>query len=170
VDPDGRESLAALAFEQDVQALLHEEISREEFHERNAARAQGALTGLSVLGEAGLARLAVRGGVGLFRGFQGARVAQFASRAVLTSHFERHGAEFGAKTAKAYLRQAQSFVRREGLDSVTRSNGDRLLYDAAKNEFAAVAKDGTIRTYFKPKRGAEYWLDQLKKTFKAVAE
>jgi pyocin large subunit-like protein len=116
---------------------------------------------LTVLGNVGLARALIRGGVAVFRGLQAARTAQFATKSLLASHFKKHGAEFGAKSAKEYLSQAQRFVRSEGLETATRANGDRLLYNASKNEFAVVTKEGTIRTYFKPDDGLRYWQEQI---------
>ncbi|MEM9558085.1 MAG: RHS repeat-associated core domain-containing protein, partial [Acidobacteriota bacterium] len=47
VDPDGRESLAAMRFEQDARAVLSGDLTSDEFMARNRARAEGALTGAS---------------------------------------------------------------------------------------------------------------------------
>ena len=48
-----------------------------------------------------------------------------------------------------------------GAQTLKRSNGDTLVYDAKTNVFAVVAKDGAPRTIFKPRDGAAYW-DQQK--------
>lgn len=42
----------------------------------------------------------------------------------------------------------------------TRSNGDRIFYNQATNEFGVVTKDGVIRTYFKPADGIDYFNNQ----------
>jgi len=78
-------------------------------------------------------------------------------------HFERDGADFGAKTVDDYVAKAHAFVAKPPSDVVTltRSNGDRLIYDAHGNVFAVVTRDGAPRTMFKPRDGQAYW-DQQK--------
>src|SRR5574341_2188349 len=68
------------------------------------------------------------------------------------SHFEKHGAEFGAKTSVEYLRGAQKLTSgvEEGVQTFVRANGDTLFYRASTNEFSAVSREVVIRTYFKP--------------------
>jgi hypothetical protein len=81
------------------------------------------------------------------------KVLRFASVALRTSHFVKHGAKFGSKTAAAYERAASSFLAgkpRPGVMQGIRSNGDVVRYNPKTNEFAIKTKDGTIRTYFKP--------------------
>ena len=75
-------------------------------------------------------------------------------------HFEKHAAEFGYKNSVEYLKGARDLVGREGVQTFTGSNGDRLFYDAARNEFAAMKPDGVLRTYFRPKNGSSYWQGQ----------
>lgn len=77
------------------------------------------------------------------------------------SHFEKHGAEFGYKTSVEYLKGARALISSESAETFTRANGDRLFYDAARNEFAAVTSDGVIRTYFRPTTAAKYWKKQI---------
>jgi hypothetical protein len=72
-------------------------------------------------------------------------------------HFEKHAAEFGYRTPVEYLRGARDLVGREGIQTFTRTNGDKLFYDAARNEFAVLKPDGVLRTYFRPQNGSEYW-------------
>ena len=72
-------------------------------------------------------------------------------------HFEKHAAEFGYRTPVEYLRGARDLVGRSGVQTFTRSNGDRLFYDAARNEFAVLKPDGVLRTYFRPQNGSAYW-------------
>ncbi|HEY2658878.1 MAG TPA: hypothetical protein VGI79_04095 [Caulobacteraceae bacterium] len=78
-------------------------------------------------------------------------------------HFERDGADFGAKSVVDYVAKAHAFVAKPPKDvlTLTRSNGDQLIYDAHGNVFAVVTKDGAPRTMFKPRDGAAYW-DQQK--------
>lgn len=78
------------------------------------------------------------------------------------THFEKHGAEFGAKNAVEYLKGANKLIKGgEGVETMVRKNGDKLFYRSATNEFAVVTKDGkTIRTYVKPDRGRDYFLEQ----------
>lgn len=73
--------------------------------------------------------------------------------------FERNGAAFGAKSLEDYVRKAQAFVANPpaGSETVTRPNGDRLIYDPKGNVFAVANKDGAPRTMFKPDDGAAYW-------------
>jgi hypothetical protein len=75
-------------------------------------------------------------------------------------HFEKHAAEFGYRTPVEYLKGARDLVSRGGVQTVTRANGDRLFYDSARNEFAVMKPDGTLRTYFRPTNGADYWKAQ----------
>ena len=75
-------------------------------------------------------------------------------------HFEKHAAEFGYRTPVEYLRGARDLVGREGVRTFTRTNGDKLFYDAARNEFAVVKPDGVLRTYFRPQDGIDYWTSQ----------
>lgn len=74
-------------------------------------------------------------------------------------HFERSGADFGAKTVDAYVAKAHAFVTRppKGAQILTRANGDRLIYDPAGNIFAVATRDGAPRTMFKPDDGSAYW-------------
>ncbi|HUP62968.1 MAG TPA: RHS repeat-associated core domain-containing protein, partial [Thermoanaerobaculia bacterium] len=108
-------------------------------------------------------------GVGL-RLARAAAAPAFASAPALQSHFVKHGAEFGVKSAGQYLQAARGFVSsagQKGVQSFARANGDRVIYRAATNEFAVVTRNNVIRTYFKPKGGTEYYVRQL---FEAVEQ
>ena len=78
-------------------------------------------------------------------------------------HFEKHAAEFGYRTPVEYLKGARDLTTRSGTRAFTRKNGDKLIYDSASNEFAILRPDGVLRTYFKPEKGFDYWLQQLAK-------
>ena len=73
------------------------------------------------------------------------------------AHFEKHAAEFGYRTPVEYLKGARDLVARPGVQTFTRTNGDKLFYDAARNEFAVLKPDGVLRTYFRPTNGSDYW-------------
>jgi pyocin large subunit-like protein len=76
--------------------------------------------------------------------------------------FERYGAEFAAADVDDYVRKAHAFVGHPpaGVQTLTRANGDTLIYDPKDNVFAVVTKAGAPRTMFKPDDGATYWATQ----------
>jgi len=76
--------------------------------------------------------------------------------------YDTNGADFGAKSAEDYLAKAAAFTGRPPRDAETikRPNGDTLIYQASTNTFAVTARDGTPRTMFKPRGGADYWAEQ----------
>jgi len=76
--------------------------------------------------------------------------------------FARDGADFGARDVDDYVAKAHAFVDSppHGVQTLTRNNGDRLLYDPKANVFAVVSRDGAPRTMFKPRDGAAYWQEQ----------
>jgi hypothetical protein len=82
-----------------------------------------------------------------------------------TYHFQRAGADLGAKTLDEFLTKVHHFVDHPPKDVqvITRSNGDRLLYDAKDNLFAVARADGAPRTIFKPTTGEAYWDEQKTK-------
>jgi pyocin large subunit-like protein len=77
--------------------------------------------------------------------------------------FEKNGAALGATSVDDYVAEAKAFVTKppKGAQTLTRPNGDRLIYDPASNRFAVATAEGTPRTLFKPREGAAYW-DQQK--------
>ena len=83
-------------------------------------------------------------------------------------HFERDGAAFGAATLDEFVRTAHAFVNSppKGALTLTRANGDRLIYDPEGNVFAVATKDGAPRTLFKPDDGMAYWEKQKAKEAK----
>jgi hypothetical protein len=79
--------------------------------------------------------------------------SNFSNQSQLSSHFKKHGSEFGFISEDEYLAGAQKFVSTEGNEGVltkVRNNGDRIIYNPITNEFAVVSDNGVIRTYFKP--------------------
>jgi len=77
-------------------------------------------------------------------------------------HYKRDGDAVGATSEDDFLTKVHAFVDNppKGVESLTRSNGDRLMYDAKANLFAVVDKQGAPRTLFKPRDGADYWKQQ----------
>ncbi|MBC6982825.1 hypothetical protein [Caulobacter sp. 17J80-11] len=78
-------------------------------------------------------------------------------------NFERNGAAVGARDYDDFLAKVHGFVRKppKGALTLTRANGDRLLYDPKSNLFAVVTRDGAPRTMFKPDDGMAYWEQQV---------
>ena len=77
-------------------------------------------------------------------------------------HFERAGADLGSKTLDDFLTKVHHFGDHPpaGTLKLTRSNGDRLLYDPKANLFAVFNREGAPRTVFKPNDGMAYWTEQ----------
>ncbi len=77
-------------------------------------------------------------------------------------HFKRDGDAVGATSEDDFLTKVHAFVDHppKGVETLSRSNGDKLMYDAKANLFAVVDKDGAPRTLFKPRDGADYWKQQ----------
>ncbi|HEY5007397.1 MAG TPA: hypothetical protein VII42_05295 [Caulobacteraceae bacterium] len=73
--------------------------------------------------------------------------------------------DFGAGTLQDFVAKAHAFTTAPPKDALTltRSNGDKLLYDPAHNIFAVVTKDGAPRTMFKPAAGRAYWDQQVQR-------
>lgn len=78
-------------------------------------------------------------------------------------HFEKNGEAVGARDYEDFLAKVHGFVRKPPRDALTltRANGDRLLYDPKSNLFAVVTRDGAPRTMFKPDDGMAYWERQV---------
>ena len=76
--------------------------------------------------------------------------------------FGKNGADFGARTETDYVTKVHAFIEKppRDLETLDRSNGDKLEYDARGNTFLVVARNGAPRTMFKPKGGAAYWSQQ----------
>lgn len=85
--------------------------------------------------------------------------------------FEHHGDDFAAKSLDQYVQKAHAFVEHppKGAETLTRGNGDTLIYDAKSNVFAVANKDGAPRTMFKPSDGATYWQEQKDKLAKQAS-
>lgn len=76
--------------------------------------------------------------------------------------FDRNGHDFGASDIDAFVQKAHIFVAHppKGTLTMTRRNGDTLLYDPKSNVFAVASKEGAPRTMFHPADGRAYWEEQ----------
>jgi hypothetical protein len=73
--------------------------------------------------------------------------------------FERNGEAFGASNVDEFVSKAHAFVEHppKGALTLTRANGDTLIYDPKANVFAVVSRAGAPRTMFRPDDGMAYW-------------
>lgn len=87
----------------------------------------------------------------------------FANRQKLSDHFDKHGQEFGSISKAQYLDQAQRLrdapVGGDTLQ-VVRADGVVTRFDKKTGAFLAFNSDLTIRTYFKPNDGENYFRRQ----------
>ena len=79
-----------------------------------------------------------------------------------TYHYEKHGAEVGARSYEEWLAMVHGFIHAPpmGVETIARNNGDTLFYDKKRNVFAVMTKKGAPRTLFRPYEGAAYWQKQ----------
>ena len=90
----------------------------------------------------------------------------FRSRERLIEHFRKHGREFSARDAAAYLGLAQALRDRPaGGDVIEAVRRDDVVtrFDRASGAFIAFDRDLTIRTCFKPNDGEAYFRRQLER-------
>jgi len=88
----------------------------------------------------------------------------FHSHERLQDHFHRHGREFGAGSIDTYLILAQALRDAPVGGTVleqARADGVICRFDRASGAFLAFDRDGTIRTFFKPNDGENYFWRQL---------
>ena len=76
--------------------------------------------------------------------------------------FGKHGAEVGAKSYEDYMAMVHHFVHAppKGTATLTRANGDVLMFDGKDDVFAVITKTGAPRTLFRPFDGQAYWQKQ----------
>jgi pyocin large subunit-like protein len=93
---------------------------------------------------------------------QAARVkAGYFAPGQLEAHFLKHEYQFGDISQEDYLEDARALLNAPAGKDVlekTRPNGDVLHYRISTGEFAVMAADGRIRTYFKT--DYRYWMRQ----------
>ena len=85
--------------------------------------------------------------------------------------FTKNGKDFGAASEDDYVSKVHAFLEAPpaGVQTIKRSNGDSLIYDAKANVFAVMSRTGAPRTMFKPRDGAAYWRQQQDRQAKAAA-
>ncbi len=76
--------------------------------------------------------------------------------------FDKHGQEVGAKSYEDYMAMVHHFVHEppKGTETLTRANGDVLMFNAKSDVFAVITKTGAPRTLFRPFDGEAYWQKQ----------
>ena len=79
-----------------------------------------------------------------------------------TYHCGKSGPDIGASGYDDCLVRVHAFIDHppSDVETITRSNGDKLMYDPKANLFVVARKDGAPRTFFKPRTGASYWDEQ----------
>lgn len=85
----------------------------------------------------------------------------FKNKKLLDSHFNKHKAEFeNCKTSNDYLKLMNDFYKNDNKDEVlglTFLDGESVKYNIKTNEFMAISNKGKVKTYFKPKKGKDYY-------------
>lgn len=85
----------------------------------------------------------------------------------LADHFAKHGAEFNAPSAEAYLALAQTLraapVGGTVQEIVRPTDGVISKFDRQTGAFIAFEADSTIRTFFKPNDGEAYFKRQARR-------
>ena len=90
----------------------------------------------------------------------------FRSLQRLDEHFVKHGREFGSVSRDEYLRLAQTLRDRDAggpVLEVIRNDGTITRFDRGTGAFLAFARDGTIRTFFRPNDGEHYFQRQARR-------
>ncbi|MBE2283237.1 MAG: fibronectin type III domain-containing protein [Prosthecobacter sp.] len=81
----------------------------------------------------------------------------------LQDHFERHGGDFGSKSADDYAAEAWFFLQRARSDSLPMkldaTDGTLRVFDPKTGAFAAYTGSGRTKTFFKPD-SPTYWQRQ----------
>jgi pyocin large subunit-like protein len=95
------------------------------------------------------------------------RAIGFRSRAKLEQHYEKHGREFGNVSLDEYLAMAQDLRDAPLSNRVVEANqvgGTISRFDRKTGAFTAFDRDLTIRTFFKPNGGEDYFRRAATKT------
>lgn len=84
----------------------------------------------------------------------------------LNEHYAAHGREFGSISNDDYLRRAQMLRDRPvggPVAEIVRRDGTITRYDRESGAFIAFARDGIIRTFFRPNDGERYFRRQARR-------
>jgi len=90
----------------------------------------------------------------------------FATLQKLHDHYQKHGREFGKIPQEEYLRQAQELRDQPAggdILEVVRKDGVITRFDRKSGAFLAYNPDATIRTFFKPNDGENYFWRQARR-------
>lgn len=96
-------------------------------------------------------------------GKRGIIKVEFSSPELLKKHYSKHQSEFGGISEERYIELANELANADPSDDVEmliRSDGSVSIYKFSTNEFLVITKEGNIRTYFKPQKGADYWREE----------
>jgi pyocin large subunit-like protein len=94
----------------------------------------------------------------------------FSSEQALQDHFNKHGSEFGYSTKEEYLQGAINVIENPAsLKEIEKEDGDIVYYLQSTNEIVFVSPSGTIRTYFRPDDGIDYFNRQQVTIFRLIA-
>uniref|UniRef100_UPI0003635C20 polymorphic toxin-type HINT domain-containing protein n=1 Tax=Paenibacillus sp. OSY-SE TaxID=1196323 RepID=UPI0003635C20 len=87
-------------------------------------------------------------------------VNKWGNQKTLQDHFDRHGADFGAKTPDEYAKKANNFFNNRSKYQIkTDTDGTIRVYDSKTNTYGSYNADGTTKTYYKP-TSPTYWSRQ----------
>ena len=88
------------------------------------------------------------------------RAIGFRSRSKLEQHYRKHGREFGNVTLDEYLAMAQDLrdapLSKQVVET-TQAGGTVSRFDRQTGSFTAFDRDLTLRTFFKPNGGEDYF-------------
>jgi pyocin large subunit-like protein len=93
----------------------------------------------------------------------------FRTRALFDAHYEKHSVEFGKITPDQYLRLAQKLrdtPAKGNILQAVREDGVIIKFDRRHGYFGAYNPDGTIRTFFIPNDGENYFKRQARRNLK----
>ncbi|EHR33449.1 hypothetical protein HMPREF9709_01197 [Helcococcus kunzii ATCC 51366] len=95
--------------------------------------------------------------------------SEFRTEKSLQGHFKSHGKEFNFKTKEEYIKSARKLLSKkidgENIFGYETKDGRTVIYDKAKNEIA-IGQNGYIKTFYKPTKQYDYYLEQLEKDVK----
>lgn len=92
----------------------------------------------------------------------------FRDRTHLDDHYAKHGGEFPGLSKAQYLAMAQTLrdatTGADVLEIIRASDGVVSRFDRQSGAFIAFDRDGTIRTFFKPNDGEQYFRRQANRS------
>ena len=92
--------------------------------------------------------------------------ATFKTEKALEIHTRKHLGEYGDITVEEYVGLARDLLRSDASDDImvlTRSNGSVSKYRISTNDFVVSDETWNIKTMFKPKKGYDYWREELER-------